>query len=280
VLRGPEGVGKSKVGEVLGSLLGERYYSPVSEPRYVTGRFNGHLKSCLLLHADEAFWAGDQTAEGKLKDLITGAFQYIELKNHEAIPVRNYLRLLVTGNPDWLVPVSMEGRRFAVLDVGDEHQKDANYFARIDAEMDNGGREALLYYLLNFDLTQVNLREVPLTSALRDQKLQSLSPEEGWWLDVLRRGRLSPFAKGNVCSCDGLFDNYVEHAKEQGVRRRTIEILLGKMLRKFVPGLRVIQPRDSGRRRQYIFPPLDACRDGFCEQMGQHMPWPVVDDWQ
>jgi Mesyanzhinovviridae DNA primase len=70
-LRGRQGVGKSIVGEVIGSLLGMHYVA-VAEPRYITGRFNAHLNSCLLLHADEAFWAGDKSAEGKLKDLVAG----------------------------------------------------------------------------------------------------------------------------------------------------------------------------------------------------------------
>jgi hypothetical protein len=54
VLRGKMGTGKTKVGEVFGSLLGSHYVL-VSDPRYVTGRFNSHLVSCLMLHCDEAF---------------------------------------------------------------------------------------------------------------------------------------------------------------------------------------------------------------------------------
>jgi hypothetical protein len=42
VIRGKQGVGKSKVGEVVGSLLG-RHFLCVAEPRYVTGRFNAHM---------------------------------------------------------------------------------------------------------------------------------------------------------------------------------------------------------------------------------------------
>ena len=52
VLRGKQGTGKTKVGQVFGSLFGE-HYALVSDPRYVTGRFNSHLVSCLLLHCDE-----------------------------------------------------------------------------------------------------------------------------------------------------------------------------------------------------------------------------------
>jgi Family of unknown function (DUF5906) len=113
VLRGKQGVGKTIFGKVLGSLLGDHYLL-VADQRYITGRFNSHLISCLLLHADEAFWAGDHAAEGKLKDLVTGDRHMIEMKGVEPISVRNYVRLLVTGNEAWVVPAGMEERRFAV----------------------------------------------------------------------------------------------------------------------------------------------------------------------
>jgi hypothetical protein len=117
VLRGKPGVGKTKVGEVMGRVLGLHYFL-VADPRYIVGRFNAHLVSLLMLHADEAFWAGDHAAEGKLKDMITGFTLPIEFKGIEIIRVRSHVRLLVTGNPDWLVPAGMDERRFAVFDVG------------------------------------------------------------------------------------------------------------------------------------------------------------------
>ena len=189
-LRGKQGVGKTKLGEVMGSLLGV-HYKLVADPRYVTGRFNSHMISLLMLHADEGFWAGDKKAEGKLKDLVTGNKHPIEFKGKEAFWINNYVRLLVTGNQDWQVPAGFEERRFAVLDVGDAHQQDHAYFAAIDAEMNAGGREALLHHLLfEVDCSAVNLRQIPHTMALVEQKLEAASPEHGWWLDVLRRGVL------------------------------------------------------------------------------------------
>jgi hypothetical protein len=160
VIRGKMGTGKTTVGKIIGSLLGD-HYVPVSDPRYVTGRFNNHLLSCILLHADEGFWAGDRAAEGKLKDLVTGDQHFIEQKGIDPFKVRNFIRLLVTGNPHWIVPAGMEERRFAVLDCGEDHMQDHSYFAAIEQEMENGGREALLDYLLRYDLSQVDLRTVP-----------------------------------------------------------------------------------------------------------------------
>jgi hypothetical protein len=198
-LRGEMGVGKTKVGEVFGSLLGE-HYALVSDARYITGQFNSHMASLLLLHADEAFWAGDKRGEGKLKDLVSGKQHFIEFKRVDPIRVANYLRLFVTGNRDWMVPAGFGERRFAVVDVGDEHMQDHPYFAAIDAEMNSGGREALLYHLLNFDLSSVNLRVIPKTAALLDQKIASATPEQAWWLDTLTRGEL-PWGTDELDTC-------------------------------------------------------------------------------
>jgi hypothetical protein len=57
--------------------------------------------------------------------------------------------------------------------------------------MNEGGREALLDYLLTFDLSRVNLRVIPKTMALLEQKIVSLNPEQSWLFDLLRSGRFT-----------------------------------------------------------------------------------------
>jgi Family of unknown function (DUF5906) len=290
VLRGKQGTGKTKIGEVIGSLLVD-HYALVSDPRYVTGRFNSHLVSCLLLHCDESFWAGDHAAEGKLKDLVTGGHHFIEYKGKEPIRVRNFVRLFVTGNPDWLVPAGFEERRFAVLDIGEDHIRDHRYFAAIDDEMNAGGREALLDHLLRFDLTTVDLRTIPTTEALLDQKIASLNPEKGWLLDILVRGEL-PWGCGWVrcCPTQRLFDRYIRHAGRHGVRRRAIETQLGIFLSKNVPGLRKTEGHFKVFTKYgsvvdasgpiYEFPPLPECRAAFARTMQQDFNWDERKEWQ
>jgi hypothetical protein len=84
VLRGAQGTGKTIVGRIIGSLLGP-HYALVADSRYIVGRFNAHLANCLMLQLDEATWGGDHAAAGKLKDLITGEYQYIEYKGKEPV---------------------------------------------------------------------------------------------------------------------------------------------------------------------------------------------------
>src|SRR5262249_38699075 len=93
VIRGREGTGNTKVGEVFGSLV-PRHYLLVDSPRYIVGQFNAHFETCLLLQADEGFWAGDRQAEGVLKSLITSSRQMIERKGVDPVSLRNLVHLL------------------------------------------------------------------------------------------------------------------------------------------------------------------------------------------
>lgn len=292
VIRGPQGAGKTIIGRSFGSLLG-RHYTLVSESQRVLSRFNSHLASTLLLHLDEATWGGDRQAEGKLKDLVTGDSQLVEFKGKEPHQVRNYLRLLITGNSNWLIPAGFEERRFAVFDIGEAQIQNHSYFAAIEAELSastdgrpDGGRRALLAYLLSYDLSDIQLRQIPRTDALLDQKLRSMTPEESWWVDVLMAGQLPGDTAGTgECAAAYVFDHYIEHGKKTGSPRRAAEVSLGSFLRKHAPGLgRARKPMlvygRTVRVYAYSFPPLAACRAEMTRLLGHPISWPAdSDEW-
>jgi len=139
---------------------------------------------------------------------------------------------------------------------------------------------------LNFDLSRVNLRSIPKTAALLDQKIESLTPEQAWWLDVLTSGRL-PGRQGHFVSKRALFDSYIAHANKVGVRRRAIETALGMFLRRSVPGLRTWQNQPfvdaDGKEYQgnaYSFPSIGTCRRYFVEMLDQEIEWDDREEWQ
>jgi len=279
VLRGGQGVGKSIVGKIIGRLFAEHHVI-VSRASHITGKFNKHLSQCLLLQAEEAFWAGSKEAEGTLKDLITGEVQLLEGKGVDAIPVRNVLRLLVTTNNEWAVPAGMQERRFAVFDVSKARQQDAKYFKSIFHEMEIGGYAALLYHLQNYDIEGVNLRQPPKTEALLDQVLSSMPPEQSWWLEVLQRGKIKSFSKEWEAqfTFSELHESYTEHARELGLRRPLTKEVLGRRVRKLAP---IDEQRpDSKKPRTYCFHGLEECRRAFGEFLGVSISWDDVESTQ
>jgi hypothetical protein len=159
------------------------------------------------------------------------------------------------------------------------------------------GREALLYHLLyEVDCSQVNLRQIPHTDALIEQKLESVSTEQGWWLDILLSGILPGDWNGEgLAPAQLLFDHYVEHSKKKGVSRRVIETSLGLFLNKMVgddnlqrsketyllpPPQNPNNARETKRGLVYQFPPLQFCRERFAERFDEPLAWYGDDgDW-
>lgn len=285
VMRGKMGTGKTKVGEIFGSLFAAHYFA-VDDPRYVTGQFNAHMASCLLLQAEEAVWAGDKAAEGRLKGLVTSKFQMIEAKGIDPIRLDNFVRLLMTSNEDWVVPAGKDERRFCVLDINPRCAQNTEYFREMDEQLDNGGREALLHDLMTFDLSQIDLRKIPRTGALLEQKLRSLDSVESWWFERLDAG--APTSAGrqwpDILATRTMFDDYILVADKVGVRRKSEFTAFGIKLKKLVPGLdrvrRFIETAPGLMERTwcYVLPPLEVCRAAFQAEVGQVVAWGIMDD--
>jgi len=254
-LVGEMGVGKTKFGEGFGSLIHD-HYLVISNAQQLLGKHNKHLAGALLIQAEEAVWAGDKHAEGILKDIITGKELAIEPKFVDPIMVANYLRLLAIGNPGWVVPVSFNDRRWVVFEVRDANKEDHAYFAAIDAELDNGGREALLHLLQNLDLTKFDIWDTPKTEARSEQQLRSMSMVEKWWYDCLKDGAI--FVPSHEGSHDIDFDtrglkedvtaSYLEYARVHGGRSPLTNTALWTQLRKMLPDVKLTFHQPQGNR--------------------------------
>jgi hypothetical protein len=173
-----------------------------------------------------------------------------------------------------------------VLDVGDARACDGEYFAAIEQEMKDGGLEALMHVLETFDLSTVDVYTPPKTAALLEQKEQSMEPHEKWWLECLREGRIrhaqeqDEWDEFERCGWpekvlkDDLWESYSMWAKEHNVRsqRRTRQ-QLHTWLRKLMPEMWETRLGGGDRKRVFILPGLDACREAFERRMAQTIDW-------
>ena len=186
VLRGSQGAGKGTFAKTFSKLFGH-HGKQITDAKHLTGNFNAHLRDCIVLFADEAIAANSKN-EGVLKALVTEESMLIEAKGVDSIVERNYLHVIMASNAKWVVPVGLDDRRFVMLDVSDEHVMDANYWGALNAQLRNGGYEALLHHLLTRDLSSFDPRTRPQTDALQDQKQRSFGPLASWWYGVLQEG--------------------------------------------------------------------------------------------
>lgn len=273
VMRGTKGSGKSVTANALGHLFGP-HYKAVSNSEQVTGRFNAHLQDLSLMLIDEGFWAGDKRAEGTLKQLITEPYLPIERKFYDLEMAPNRLHVMMASNEGHVVPARGLERRFLLLDLDDAQAQDTVFFGAMDEQLRHGGYEAMLYDLLNMDLSGFDVRSAPRTQGLVEQMLHSLTPFEEWWYGKLKAEQLLPTKKawGRVV-IKQLYDDYVEHIRD---KRPLPESRFALELEKWVPGkLRRSRPGSGSGHRpwMYEFPPLDECKAEWERQHGVSMGW-------
>jgi hypothetical protein len=293
VMRGRMGTGKSFFAKEFGFLFG-RHFMQVSDPKHLVGSFNSHLRDCVVLFGDEAFYAGDKRHESVLKTLITEEYITIEAKGVDAEAALNYVHLMMASNNNWVVPAGGDERRYFVVDVNDTKMQDTKYFHKLAELMKNGGREALLFELLNYDLTNFNVRKVPKTKALQEQKLLSMSPDQEWWYSKLQEGILLPGQNHweQEVQKNDLLEDYLEYMRKIGIMRRSNATTLGKFLMHVCPEgypasvqkwVESPEYDRSGFERLkkhrpyfYSFPTLENCRNYFRDCFGYDLEWQKV----
>jgi hypothetical protein len=273
VLRGKQGTGKGTMMKWFGALFGQHYLH-VNSAAQILGQFNAILRDALVVFADEAFWAGDKSHEGAFKRLITEDTLVIEAKFQPASVTPNYVRLVVASNHEWVVPAGLEERRVVVLDVSEERMQDHAYFAAIERQMLAGGLAALLKHLQGH-AAAVDLRKLPVTAALIEQKLQSLDGVLEWWASRLSEPSYwlrPPNSPDGFVKQEDLYSNYSAWVSESPRRRKLNEIQFGMQLAKALPHLKKEQRHEVGRGR--LIPRLDEARADFAQMLGGGYSWP------
>lgn len=289
VIRGGRGVGKGITFAPFLRIFG-RHSLHITQAEHVVGRFNGHLDKCVFALADEAFFSGDPRHEKILNGLITEESRLSERKFLDPVTVTNCAHLAIATNSEWAVPAAMDERRYFVLDVPDHaHKQDSTYFGAIVRQMDQGGDAGLLHDLLAADISSFDVRRVPQTAALADQKQHTLHARGGplaWLQDVLDAGEVRladntpiPWGKnGLLIARNEVFSAY-EHwerrrsGRGQGVSResfgRQIAKVLGDTFR-CGDNVRLSSTVSRERPRAYEFAPMERCRAAF--RSSQRLP--------
>lgn len=289
VLRGAQGTGKGFFVKAFGSLFG-RHFLQVSNPKHLVGAFNAHLRDCVVLFGDEAFYAGDKQHESVLKTLVTEETLTIEAKGVDASTSPNYVHLLMASNNDWVVPAGANDRRFFVLDVNPNHIQDSTYFGAIQRELDSGGYEAFLHALRTRDLSAFDIRKLPQTKGLMEQKVLSFTSEKEWWYGKLVAGEIIPgLGWPEQVFCEELIADYIQATRAFNTTFRGNGTRLGMFLKKSVPpnyifrrqieGTHDVAGPDGRKRRVsrpyvYELPFLGQCRKIFDDRYGGPFPWP------
>ena len=279
VLRGRQGTGKGVFIKGFGNLFG-RHFLQVTDAKHIVGNFNAHLRDCVVLFGDEAFYAGDKRHESTLKGLITEDTLAVEKKGIDLFDANNFLHIMMASNSSWVIPADVNERRFFVLDVQATRIQDPVYFKAIKDELSNGGREALLHFLLTRDISKFDVRQFPKTSALQDQKIESMTGEMEWWYTILDEGVIIQGTDGwagGMVGKEQLHNQYIEYMEKIRYKKAPLNYLM------FCKFIKTMCPDNYNHHKQgavngvrsyfFQFPSQKDSRNHFDERYGGPYPW-------
>ena len=186
VILGEKGSGKGIVVDFLLKIIGQ-HAAEVTAGHHITGNFNALLNEKILVVLNEATWSGDKQAAGVQKGLITDQFQTVRKMYCDAEVRESFLNMMYCSNNEEAVAIQAGQRRFTVVET---HNKYAGvqtaetkvYFDKILA-VDKG---CFLKVMLNRDLSNVNLRAIPYTTAMQNQIENSMNTVQQYVLGLLR----------------------------------------------------------------------------------------------
>ena len=290
VLIGDQGTGKGSFVEPLGQILGI-HYQHATQMDKVLGRFNMHMANALLVFCDEIVWGGNKKDEGALKGLVSERDRLVEGKFQNPLTLPSYLRLIFATNEPWAVPTGEKERRWCVLNVNSDHMQDTSYFAALKNDLANGGTEALLNFLMARDISSFNVRKVPQTRGLLDQKLMSQDSVASWWFDRLHQGstqrdpssmhmyRTRPCIFGRFNRSQDLLEEYISCARND--RHGHGKVSNSQQLIRSMKRMCIItteRKQENGERQRGIaLPSLEECRHQYEVFIGHKIKWPSSD---
>lgn len=274
VMRGEMGTGKGTIAQVLGRLI-SKHFIQITQPSQIVGRFNAHLADKILVFLDEALWAGDKSTEGVLRGLITEEKLAVEQKGKDTVPLENYSRFILATNHDWAVPTGMgDERRFPVFNIGNGVKGNREYFSAMHKQLNEGGYASLLKFFLEYKYDENDLRVIPKTDALLDQKILSMPHWMSWWREKLMDGLILPedYRWPEEIGTLSFYKDYLNSCEDMRIARPLDKHWLLRRIKEKCCAS-ITSKQSTGGKRVIVLESLNNCRVEFQEALGHKIEW-------
>ena len=99
----------------------------------------------------------------------------------------------MASNNEWMLPSDDDDIRFFVLEMGDGWKQNSVKFGEMNAEWNSGGREAFLYYLVEYiskleDFDGYDFQNEKFITAAHMEQILSTNPLVDWYVNLLEEG--------------------------------------------------------------------------------------------
>ena len=215
VMYGREGVGKNMILQLIGDIIGSKYYGESSEPRDLFGQFATGMYRRLMFVYDESEKKDTAGFMNRLKTLVTGVKLRVELKGKDSFEVDNYCRLFFPTNNQQPFPITKGNRRWFYLKASSKYvqlsdDKRHPHFQSLALHFNDKNLQYSFYkFLMNRDISKFNASHFPKSEGLQQAMQVPLI------LRCFHSEILSKNAKGTlVYSASKLLDIVIKYCKD------------------------------------------------------------------
>lgn len=204
-----QGTGKNLIWECVGNLFNERHFTLVSQEVF-DDAFTEWKANRVFVICDEVSSTERRSTADRIKGWITSSSNSINAKNEPKFTQPNLIKYVFLSNHPDAVFLDDSDRRFFVIEVqqGRLPEAEAQAFTKW---RDNGGKEALLYFLLNLDIGDFNsMAPAPMSSAKQEMIEDNKSDFERWLDQAL--DNIDTTIGREICSADELTSLYHRHS--------------------------------------------------------------------
>jgi len=282
VLLGTQGTGKGTFFNLLRKIW-SRTTLQVNDIDHVVGNFNAVLEQNYVVCMDEALFVGERKKLERLKSLITEPMLRIEQKYQPSRTIASFLRFFAASNSDQFAHIEKDDRRFVFLKIADSQKCNPEYFDAIHKLLDDEVViSAMVYDLLQIDISKFNPRLRPKTNEHINQKLQSLDGFERYWFEVLHSKNLgciessfNDWSDARFVTTESLISNYKTFNKNAEKYGAFQSRNIAKSLKKLCPSA----IKDKGKAqhgkeaRGYSLPTVEDGRKEFEGAIGGVIDW-------
>lgn len=281
VMLGQQGVGKGFCLSLLRSIWSKSTLQ-VSDVENVLGNFNSQLERNYVVCMDEAIFSGDKKSMERLKSLITEKVCRIEQKYQPARTIESCHRFFAASNSDHFANIERDDRRFLFLRVSSVRQGDTQYFEKLFRDINDESKlGAMVYDLMNLDISKFDIRKRPKTKEHTEQVLQSLSGFDRYWFQVLQIGSFdtkypknSRWTEPKFVSSKSMAKYYLEFNKNAERYSPFQSHVIKKTMEKFCTSSQQDRKQeDNVQERGWSLPGIAIARQEFEKAIGNPVDW-------
>jgi hypothetical protein len=281
VMLGRQGVGKGLFFSLLRSIWSKSTLQ-VSDVENVLGNFNSQLERNYIVCMDEALFFQDKKSMERLKSLITERVCRIEQKYQPARTIESCHRFFAASNGDHFANIEKDDRRFLFLRVSSIKQGDSQYFEQLFRDINDESKlGAMVYDLMNLDISKFDIRKRPKTKEHTEQVLQSLSAFDRYWFHVLQTGSFdtkypknSRWFDAKFISSKSLAKYYLEFNKNAERFSPFQPHVIKKTMEKFcISSKQDRKQEDNVQERGWSLPDIAIARQEFEAAIGNPVDW-------